>query len=153
MLSLIQSLKEMRDLGNSLIVVEHDEETMLESDYLIDIGPGSGIHGGEIVSSGTPDEVMQDENSITGRYLSGKEKIDVPTIRRKGNGKFLTIKGASENNLKNIDVTFPLGSLIVVTGVSGSGKSTLVNEILCKGLLKSLGRVRIKVGAHKKFEG
>ena len=150
---LIQSLKEMRDLGNSLIVVEHDEETMLESDYLIDIGPGSGIHGGEIVSSGTPDEVMQDENSITGRYLSGKEKIDVPTIRRKGNGKFLTIKGASENNLKNIDVTFPLGSLIVVTGVSGSGKSTLVNEILCKGLLKSLGRVRIKVGAHKKFEG
>lgn len=150
---LIQSLKEMRDLGNSLIVVEHDEETMLESDYLIDIGPGSGIHGGEIVSSGTPDEVMQNENSITGRYLSGKEKIDVPTIRRKGNGKFLTIKGASENNLKNIDVTFPLGSLIVVTGVSGSGKSTLVNEILCKGLLKSLGRVRIKVGAHKKFEG
>ena len=143
----------MRDLGNTLVVVEHDEDTMLEADYLVDIGPGSGVYGGEIVAAGTPKEVMKNDNSITGRYLSGKEKIEVPKARRKGNGKFITIKGASENNLKNINVKFPLGCLNVVTGVSGSGKSTLVNEILCNGILKYLGRVRIKVGAHKKIEG
>lgn len=150
---LINTLKEMRDLGNTLVVVEHDEDTMLEADYLVDIGPGSGVYGGEIVAAGTPKEVMKNDNSITGRYLSGKEKIEVPKARRKGNGKFITIKGASENNLKNINVKFPLGCLNVVTGVSGSGKSTLVNEILCNGILKYLGRVRIKVGAHKKIEG
>lgn len=109
----------MRDLGNSLIVVEHDEETMMESDWIVDIGPGAGVHGGEVIASGTPQEVMQCENSITGQYLSGRKKIDVPTKRRKGNGLFLEIKGAQENNLKNVNVKFPLGTLTVVTGVSG----------------------------------
>ena len=122
----------MRDLGNSLIVVEHDEETMLESDYIIDIGPGAGIHGGHVVAAGTPKEVMENENSITGLYLSGKMKIEWPLKYRKGNGNFIAITKGSENNLKNINVKFPLGTLCAVTGVSGSGKSTLVNEILCK---------------------
>ena len=135
---LINSLKEMRDLGNTLIVVEHDEDTMRAADYLIDIGPVAGENGGYIVSKGTPEEVMKDKNSLTGRYLSGIEKIDVPKTRRKGNGLFLTIKGAKENNLKNINVKIPLNTFTVVTGVSGSGKSTLVNEILYKTLRKEI---------------
>lgn len=150
---LIQTLKNMRDLGNSLIVVEHDEETMLESDYIVDIGPGAGVHGGNVIVAGTPQEVMACENSITGGYLSGRLKIDVPTSRRKGNGKFITIQGARENNLKNITVKFPLGTFCVVSGVSGSGKSTLVNEIFCKGVQKSLGKVRVKPGLHKAIKG
>lgn len=150
---LIQTLKNMRDLGNSLIVVEHDEETMMESDWIIDIGPGAGLHGGEVIASGTPKEVMKNKKSITGQYLSGRMKIEVPETRRKGNGKFLEIVKASENNLKNISVKIPLGTMTVVTGVSGSGKSTLVNEILCKAVQHSLGRVRIKPGKHKEIKG
>ncbi len=150
---LITTLKKMRDLGNTIIVVEHDEDTMLESDYLIDIGPGAGKDGGEVVAAGTPIEVMKNEKSITGQYLSHKKYIPVPDTRRKGNGKFLEVIGAKENNLKNIDVKFPLGKLICVTGVSGSGKSTLVNEILTKGVLKSLDRVKIKPGEHKEIKG
>lgn len=132
---LIASLKKMRDLGNTLVVVEHDHETMLQSDYLIDIGPGAGLHGGQIVSQGSPIEVMNDEKSLTGQYLSGKLKIEIPKTRRKGLGKDILIVGASENNLKDIDIKFPLGVLSVVTGVSGSGKSSLVNEVLMKSLL------------------
>ncbi len=150
---LIQTLKNMRDLGNSLIVVEHDEETMLESDFIVDIGPGAGVHGGNVIVAGTPDEVMKHETSITGGYLSGRLKIDVPTKRNKGNGKFITISGAKENNLKNVTAKFPLGAFNVVTGVSGSGKSTLVNEIFCKAVQHSLGRVRIKPGEHKAIKG
>ena len=150
---LIRTLKNMRDLGNSLIVVEHDEETMMESDWIVDIGPGAGVHGGEVIASGTPQMVMQCESSITGQYLSGRKKIDVPEKRRKGNGLFLEIKGAQENNLKNVNVKFPLGTLTVVTGVSGSGKSSLVNEILCKAVQHSLGRTRIKPGKHKAILG
>lgn len=150
---LIDTLKKMRDLGNSLIVVEHDEETMMESDYIIDIGPGAGVHGGNVIAYGTPREVMDNENSITGQYLCGKKKIEIREKRRKGNGKSLEVIGAVENNLKNIDVKFPLGTFICVTGVSGSGKSTLVNEILCKSIQHSLGRQRIKPGAHKKIKG
>ena len=135
---LINSLKEMRDLGNTLIVVEHDEDTMRQADYLIDIGPAAGDRGGYVVAKGTPEEVMKNEKSITGRYLSGKEKILVPKTRRKGNGLYLRIVGAKENNLKNIDVDIPLNTLTVVTGVSGSGKSTLVNEILFKSLKKEI---------------
>ena len=135
---LINSLKEMRDLGNTLIVVEHDEDTMRAADYLIDIGPAAGDAGGYVVSKGTPNEVMNDNNSLTGRYLRGIEKIEVPKSRRKGNGKFLEIRGAKENNLKNINVKIPLNTLTVVTGVSGSGKSTLVNEILYKTLRKEI---------------
>lgn len=150
---LINSLKDMRDLGNSLIVVEHDEDTMRASDYIIDIGPGAGIHGGNVVAAGTPEEVMANPNSITGQYLSGKMKIEIPTKRRKGNGKKLEVMGACENNLKNVNVKFPLGSFIVVTGVSGSGKSSLVNEVLSKGIMHALGRTRIKPGKHKKIKG
>lgn len=150
---LIQTLKKMRDLGNSLIVVEHDEETMMESDWLVDIGPGAGVHGGNVIASGTPQEVMNNQNSITGQYLSGKMSIATPKQRRKGNGLFIEIKGARENNLKNINVKFPLGTLTVVTGVSGSGKSSLVNEILCKAVQHSLGRTRIKPGLHKSILG
>ena len=150
---LINTLKDMRDLGNSLIVVEHDEDTMRASDYIIDIGPGAGIHGGQVVSAGTPEEVMADPNSITGQYLSGKMKIEVPSERRKGNKKKLEVIGACENNLKNVDVQFPLGTFIVVTGVSGSGKSSLVNEVLSKGIMHELGRTRIKAGKHKKIKG
>ncbi|MBE6108387.1 MAG: excinuclease ABC subunit UvrA [Erysipelotrichaceae bacterium] len=150
---LIQTLKNMRDLGNSLIVVEHDEETMMESDFIVDIGPGAGVHGGEVIVAGTPETVMQCENSITGQYLSGRKKIGIPAKRRKGNGQKIKIIGAKENNLKNINVTFPLGSFNVVTGVSGSGKSSLVNEILCKAVQHSLGRVRVKPGAHKEIQG
>lgn len=150
---LIRSLKEMRDLGNSLIVVEHDEDTMRASDYIIDIGPGAGVHGGEVVAMGTPDEVMANPNSITGLYLSGKKKIAIPEKRRKGNGKKLEIVGACENNLKNVTVKLPLGTFTVVTGVSGSGKSSLINEVLSKGIMHELGRVRMKPGIHKSIKG
>lgn len=150
---LIDTLKNMRDLGNSLIVVEHDEDTMRASDYVIDIGPGAGIHGGNVVAAGTPEEVMANENSLTGQYLSGKRKIEIPAKRRKGNGKKLEIVGASENNLKNVSVKIPLGTLTVVTGVSGSGKSSLVNEVLSKGVMHALGRTRIRPGKHKKIKG
>ncbi|MBQ1812555.1 MAG: excinuclease ABC subunit UvrA [Bacilli bacterium] len=150
---LINSLLEMRDLGNTLIVVEHDEETMLQADYLIDIGPESGIHGGYVMAAGTPKEVMENPNSITGQYLSGKLKIDVPKKRRKGNGKFIEIKGCKENNLKNIDVKFPLGTFTCVTGVSGSGKSSLVNEILYKTLSNNLYKSKEKPGKYKSIKG
>ena len=150
---LIHTLHQIRDLGNSVLVVEHDEDTMRESDYIIDIGPGAGVHGGEVIAQGTPSEIMENENSITGKYLSGKMKIEVPKIRRKGNGNFITIKGAKENNLKNLTVKFPLGTLTVVTGVSGSGKSSLVNEILCKGIQASVNRTKIKPGLHKEILG
>jgi len=150
---LIASLKEMRDLGNSLIVVEHDLDTMMSADYLIDIGPVAGNKGGYVVAFGTPEEVMQNENSITGRYLSGKEKIEVPKTRRKGNKKQITIKGACENNLKNIDVDFPLGKFICVTGVSGSGKSSLVNEILYKSVANNLYRSKEIPGKHQSIKG
>ena len=150
---LINSLLEMRDLGNSLIVVEHDTDTMLAADYLIDIGPYAGDHGGQVMAAGTPEEVMQNENSLTGKYLTGKEKIEVPTKRRKGNKKYLEIKGAKENNLKNINVKFPLGTFICVTGVSGSGKSSLVNEILYKALASNLYVFKEKPGKHKEIKG
>ena len=150
---LIKSLLEMRDLGNTLIVVEHDTDTMLASDFLVDVGPGAGDHGGEIIAAGTPEEVMKNENSITGRYLSGKEKIEVPTNRRKGTKKFIEIKGASENNLKNINVKFPLGTFTCVTGVSGSGKSTLVNQILCNAAYQKIYNSKVKPGKHKKITG
>ena len=150
---LIKSLLDMRDLGNTLIVVEHDTDTMLASDYLVDIGPGAGENGGYVVAAGTPQEVMQNENSITGRYLSGKECIEVPKTRRKGNGKFIEIKGASENNLKNIDVKIPLGVFNCITGVSGSGKSSLVMEILAKACMNYIYKSKIKPGKHKKILG
>ena len=150
---LINSLKEMRDLGNTLIVVEHDTDTMLAADYIYDIGPGAGDNGGYLVAEGTPEEIMKNKNSITGRYLSGKEKIDVPSKRRKGNGKFLEVKGARENNLKNINVKFPLGTFICVTGVSGSGKSSLINEILYKKVSSELYRSKEKPGKFKEIKG
>lgn len=150
---LINSLKNMRDLGNTLIVVEHDEDTMLAADYLIDIGPVAGEGGGYVVAAGTPEEVMKNKDSLTGQYLSHKLKIEVPKKRRKGNGKFITIKGAKENNLKNVNVKFPLGTFTCVTGVSGSGKSSLVNEILCKSLQKSVYGSKVIVGKHKSIEG
>ena len=150
---LIQSLQDIRDLGNSVLVVEHDEDTMKASDYIIDIGPGAGVHGGQVICAGTPEEVMQCPDSITGQYLSGKKKIAVPQNRRKGNGNFLEIKGAKEHNLKNINVKFPLGSFNVVTGVSGSGKSTLVNDILGKSLMKHVYHSKEKPGEHKAILG
>ncbi len=150
---LINSLKEMRDLGNTLIVVEHDTDTMLAADYLVDIGPHAGSEGGYVMAAGTPEEVMKVENSITGRYLSGKEKIEVPNKRRTGNGSFIEIKGASENNLKNIDVKFPLGTYTCVTGVSGSGKSSLVMRILSSAAMKHVYGSKVYVGKHKKIVG
>ncbi len=150
---LINSLQEMRDLGNTLIVVEHDTDTMLASDYLVDIGPGAGSHGGNIMAAGTPQEVMKNDNSLTGKYLSGKLKIEVPKKRRKGNKKYLEIKGASENNLKNLNVKIPLGKFVCVTGVSGSGKSTLVNEILYKALANSVYKSKEKPGKFKSIKG
>ncbi len=150
---LIKSLLEMRDLGNTLIVVEHDTDTMLAADVLVDIGPGAGDNGGKVMAIGTPEEVMKNENSITGKYLSGKLKIDVPKVRRKGNKKFLTIVGAKENNLKDIDVKIPLGTFTCVTGVSGSGKSTLINEILCKELSRKIYGSKVVPGKHKKING
>ncbi|MBQ2409164.1 MAG: excinuclease ABC subunit UvrA [Bacilli bacterium] len=150
---LINSLLEMRDLGNTLIVVEHDTDTMLASDYLVDIGPLAGVHGGEIIAHGTPREVMNNEASLTGKYLKGELKIEVPKERRKGNKKFIEIKGASENNLKNVNVKFPLGKFICVTGVSGSGKSSLVNEVLYKSVASNLYKTKLKPGKHKKIIG
>ncbi len=150
---LINSLFEMRDLGNTLIVVEHDEDTMLQADYLIDIGPKAGALGGYVVAKGTPKEVMANDASITGRYLSGKEKIDVPKSRRKGNGKYIEIKGCKHNNLKNIDVKIPLGKLVCITGVSGSGKSSLVNETLYKIVASNLYSSKSKPGEYKSIKG
>ena len=150
---LINSLLEMRDLGNTLIVVEHDIDTMLASDYLVDIGPGAGLNGGQVVACGTPEEVMRNENSLTGRYLTGKEKIEVPKKRRKGNGKHLEIKGAKEHNLKNINVKFPLGTFTCVTGVSGSGKSSLVNSILYRVVANNLYKSKEKPGVYKSIKG
>lgn len=150
---LISSLKKMRDLGNTLIVVEHDEDTMRQADWLIDVGPGAGDFGGQIVASGTPEDVAKNKKSITGQYLSGAKEIPVPLECRKGNGRVLRVKGASENNLQNIDVTFPLGKFIAVTGVSGSGKSTLVNSILKKAIAQKLNRNSAKPGKHKALEG
>src|SRR5574344_965828 len=150
---LINSLKEMRDLGNTLIVVEHDEDTMRAADYLVDVGPGPGDAGGYIVAAGTPEEVMQNKNSLTGKYLKGELKIDVPKKRRKGNGKFIEIKGAEENNLKKINVKFPLGTMTLVTGVSGSGKSTLVNQILLNALRSSVYGTMVVPGKNKGIKG
>lgn len=150
---LIASLKKMRDLGNTLIVVEHDEDTMRQADWLIDVGPGAGQFGGEIVASGTPEQVSKVKKSITGQYLSGKKEIPVPSQRRKGNGRFIEVKGACEHNLQDIDVKFPLGKFIAVTGVSGSGKSTLVNSILKKAIAQKLNRNSEKPGKHKSVEG
>ena len=150
---LINSLLEMRDLGNTLIVVEHDTDTMLAADYLVDVGPEAGDRGGKIVAAGTPGEVMKCDDSITGRYLSRKECIEVPKTRRKGTGKFITIKGARENNLKNIDVKIPLGTFTCVTGVSGSGKSSLINEILVKATSSTLYKSKVKPGKHNKILG
>ena len=150
---LIQSMKEMRDLGNTLIVVEHDIDTMLAADYLVDIGPGAGTEGGNVMAAGTPEEVMKNPNSLTGKYLTGELKIDVPKKRRKGNGLFLEIKGAKEHNLKNINVKFPLGKFICVTGVSGSGKSTLVNDILYNALTKKIYKSKVIVGNCKEVKG
>ena len=150
---LISTLKNMRDLGNSLIVVEHDEETMLNADWIVDIGPGAGIHGGEVIANGTPEDVMKCEKSITGQYLSGKKIVEMPKKRRKGNGLFVEVRGAEEHNLKKINVKFPLGKFIAVTGVSGSGKSTMVNEVFMKAVLQNLGRQKVKPGKHKSIKG
>ena len=149
---LLSALKNLRDIGNTLIVVEHDEDTMREADFIVDIGPGAGENGGEVVATGTAKDIMKCKESITGQYLSGKLKIPVPKVRRKPTG-FITLKGAKENNLKNIDVSFPLGVMTCVTGVSGSGKSSLVNEILYKSLAKTLNRARTIPGKHDKIEG
>ena len=150
---LLATLKNLRDLGNSLIVVEHDEDTMRSADYLIDIGPGAGVHGGQVVAAGTPAEVMANPNSLTGQYLSGKKKIEVPALRRPGNGKVLKVVGAAENNLRHINVEFPLGTFTVVTGVSGSGKSSLVNEVLFKRLGAELMRMKVRPGKCDRIEG
>ncbi|MBQ2809408.1 MAG: excinuclease ABC subunit UvrA [Clostridia bacterium] len=150
---LIRTLKELRDVGNSVIVVEHDEETMLESDYIIDIGPGAGVHGGEVVAQGTPEEIMKNEASITGAYLSGRKQIPVPKVRRKGNGNYLRVLGARENNLKNINVEIPLGCFVAVTGVSGSGKSSLVNKIILQALARKLNRAITYPGKCDGIEG
>ena len=150
---LIETLKNLRDIGNSVLVVEHDEDTMRAADYLVDIGPGAGIHGGEVVAYGTPDEVSQNENSITGAYLSGRREITVPKVRRSGNGNFLKVVGAAENNLKNVNVDFPLGCFIAVTGVSGSGKSSLVNAVLYRTLSRDLNRAITYPGKVERIEG
>lgn len=150
---LLSTLKHLRDLGNTLIVVEHDEDTMREADYIIDIGPGAGIHGGELVFAGTPQELLECKNSVTADYLSGRKKISVPKNRRKGNGKSLIVKGAAENNLKNINVKIPLGEFVCITGVSGSGKSSLVNDIIYKALANKLNRAKTIPGKYKSIEG
>ncbi|MGE7842215.1 excinuclease ABC subunit UvrA [Lysinibacillus sp. NPDC093712] len=150
---LISTLQNMRDIGNTLIVVEHDEDTMLAADYLIDVGPGAGVHGGQIVAAGTPQEVMDNAKSLTGQYLSGKKFIPLPIERRKPDGRKLSILGAKENNLQNVKVDVPLGLFVAVTGVSGSGKSTLINEILYKSLAQKLNRSKVKPGAHKEVTG
>lgn len=150
---LIETLKSMRDLGNTLIVVEHDEDTMLAADHLIDIGPGAGVHGGQVIAQGTPKEVMENPNSLTGQYLKGEKYIPIPCERRKSDGRKIVIKGAKENNLRNINVSIPLGVFVAVTGVSGSGKSTLVNEILYKTLAHEINRSKVKPGAYKEIVG
>ena len=150
---LLETLKHLRDLGNTLIVVEHDEDTMRAADFIVDVGPGAGCHGGEIVAAGTLHDIIAEPRSITGQYLSGVKKIPVPSTRRPGNGKFLTVRGATENNLKNIDVSIPLGTFTCVTGVSGSGKSSLVGEVLNKTLLSRLNHARVRPGACKCVEG
>ncbi|MFA8437318.1 excinuclease ABC subunit UvrA [Pueribacillus sp. YX66] len=150
---LISALEEMRNLGNTLIVVEHDEDTMMAADYIIDIGPGAGAHGGQIIAAGTPAEIIEHDESLTGQYLSGKKFIPIPVERRKETKRFLEIKGAAENNLKKIDVKIPLGVFTCITGVSGSGKSTLINEILYKKLAQSLNRAKVKPGKHKHIKG
>ena len=150
---LIATLKRLRDVGNSLIVVEHDEETMLQADYILDIGPGAGVHGGQVVAAGTPKQIMKNPSSLTGAYLSGRKKIPVPAARRAGNGQLLTVRGAREHNLKNIDVSFPLGLFLCVTGVSGSGKSSLVNSILFASLAHTLNRAYTFAGDHDGIDG
>ena len=150
---LINTLKEMRDLGNTLIVVEHDDDTMRAADYLVDVGPGAGNHGGEIVAQGTPKQVMKNKNSLTGQYLSGKKKIDVPEHRREATNKKISIKGAKSNNLKNVDVDIPLSLMTVVTGVSGSGKSSLVNEVLYKSLAQKINKSKVKPGDYDSIKG
>ena len=150
---LLDTLRHLRDLGNTLLVVEHDEDTMRAADFIVDVGPGAGIHGGEIVATGTAEDIMACPKSITGAYLSGRKKIPVPAERRKGNGHYLTVRGAAENNLKGIDVSIPLGTFTVVTGVSGSGKSSLVNEIIYKKLGADLNRIKVRAGRHTAIEG
>ena len=150
---LLKTLRDLTDIGNTLIVVEHDEDTMLACDFLVDIGPGAGIHGGEVVAAGTLDEVIKNDKSITGDYLSGKKQIFVPKERRKGNGNFLEVIGASENNFKNINVSIALGVMNVVTGVSGSGKCTFVNDILFKSIATKFFLLIDKPGAHKEVRG
>ncbi|MBO7245917.1 MAG: excinuclease ABC subunit UvrA, partial [Clostridia bacterium] len=152
-IKLINTLKSLRDLGNTVLVVEHDEETMLSADHIVDIGPYAGVRGGEVLFSGTPEELLKAENSVTAEYLSGRRKIPVPSERRKGNGLYLTVRGAAQNNLKNIDVDFPLGKLVCVTGVSGSGKSSLVNSVLCEGAARALGRLSAHPGKCECIEG
>ena len=150
---LLATLQRLRDLGNTLIVVEHDEDTMLAADYIVDVGPGAGVHGGEIIATGTAQEIMQCENSLTGQYLSGARRIPLPHERRKGSGNVLTIRGAAENNLKKLDVDIPLGTFTVVTGVSGSGKSSLINEVLYKALAAELNGARARAGKHDGIDG
>ena len=150
---LIKTLRHLTDIGNTLIVVEHDEDTMRECDYIVDIGPGAGVHGGQIVAQGTLDEILDNPNSITGQYLSGKKEIHIPETTREGNGNFIEIVKASENNLKNINVKFPLGKFTCITGVSGSGKSTLINDILYKGIASKINRLRDRPGKHKEIKG
>ena len=150
---LIQTLKKLRDLGNSVLVVEHDEDTMYAADQIIDIGPGAGVHGGNVVAQGTAEEIKEVEGSITGKYLSGRRKIQVPEKRRKPNGKFIEVIGATQNNLKNINVKFPLGVFTCITGVSGSGKSTLINEILYKSIARQINGANEKPGKHKEIKG
>ncbi|MBR2724607.1 MAG: excinuclease ABC subunit UvrA, partial [Ruminococcus sp.] len=150
---LLGTLKRLRDLGNTVIVVEHDTDTMLAADHIVDIGPGAGVHGGQVVAQGTVQEIMANPDSVTGKYLKGELSVEVPKKRRKGNGKFLEIKGASQNNLKNIDVKIPLGEFVCVTGVSGSGKSSLVNEILYKKLARELNGAKMQPGKHKNIKG
>ena len=150
---LLNTLKNLRDLGNTVIVVEHDEDTMREADFLVDIGPGAGVHGGQVIFAGPPKDIEDCEESLTGQYLSGRRKVEVPEVRRKGNGKFLEIRGAAQNNLQNVNVKIPLGEFVCVTGVSGSGKSSLINEILYKKLAAELNRAHAHPGKHKEIRG